>query len=799
MKVHKALIIPVLILMVSVSSFAASVAAPPDDPGWPRVIQKNGKQMTIYQPQVDSWKDFTNLHFRYAFSVKTGASQKEKFGVAEGDAETLTDTATRIVALIPTKRELRFPNTSEAEATSLRSVVDALHPPGRAIKISLDRLLAYLDSAQQPMQHAVDLNLDPPKIFYSRKPAILVMFLGEPQLKPVEADKNDLMFAANTNWDIFYDTAGQRYYLLNQDNWLTTTDAINGPWTPAGSLPAGLSSLPPDDNWADVRVQVPGKRDKNPPVVFASTEPAELLLTKGEPSFNPISGTKLMRVANTDTIVFLNSGDRKYYLLTAGRWFRAVSLDGPWSSASTDLPADFARIPDNNPAAFVKASVPGTNEARDAVLLASVPATMAVDVTKPAEVQVTYSGEPQFQSIPDTPVQYAVNSPNAVFLVNGGYYCCNQGVWYRGGTANGPWSFCTSVPPAIYTIPPSNPMHNVTYVTVQNSSPTTVVYSQTAGYSGEYVAATGVLMFGAGMIMGAVIANNHDHYYPPYPMPYSYGCGARYSYAYGGYYRPAPVPYGPYGGAGASAAYNPRTGTYSRGAYAYGPAGSASVRQAYNPYTGARAAGGQVNTAYGSAGRAAAYNPATGTAVRGGYRSSAYGSAAAVQTNKGTGAAAWNTQSGQGAVAKTKSGNVYAGKDGNVYKKDSSGNWSSNTGSGWNPVNKPQPRSASTSSQAASTGNRYQSTPSRSRSGTSAQTRQPSTTSANLSSRESSQSLNSQAQARQRGNQLSQSTGSERSSGASSFNRERSSGTSSAGSRSGGGGGGGGGGNRRGR
>ena len=125
--------------------------------------------------------------------------------------------------------------------------------------ISLDRILPYLDPEQQSQQHAVELNLDPPKIFYSSKPAILVIFLGEPQLQPVVKDKNDLMFAVNTNWDVFYDTAGKQYYLLNGDSWLTATDAVKGPWTPATSLPAGLSSLPADDNWADVRQHVPGK------------------------------------------------------------------------------------------------------------------------------------------------------------------------------------------------------------------------------------------------------------------------------------------------------------------------------------------------------------------------------------------------------------------------------------------------------------------------------------------------------------------------------------------------------------
>jgi hypothetical protein len=37
--------------------------------------------------------------------------------------------------------------------------------------------------------------------------------------------------------------------------------------------------------------------------------------------------------------------------------------------------------------------------------------------------------------------------------------------------------------------------------------------------------------------------------------------------------------------------------------------------------------------------------------------------------------------------------NVYAGKDGTVYRYNrESGNWSSNSGSGWQAVNKPEPK-----------------------------------------------------------------------------------------------------------
>ena len=230
--------------------------------------------------------------------------------------------------------------------------------------VSLDRVLAYLDPAQQRQQSAVDVNLDPPKIFYSSKPAILVITLGEPQLQSVDDNQKDLMFVANTNWDIFFDTEGVGYYLLNQESWLTTKDLIKGPWTAAVTLPGALSSLPANENWDDVRKQIPGKPDKNPPLVLISTEPAELILTQGEPKYIHIPGTKLLRMSNTDSVVFYDSGDRNNYFLVAGRWFRAAKLDGPWSVASNNLPAEFSKIPDSDPSAFVKASVPGTIDAR---------------------------------------------------------------------------------------------------------------------------------------------------------------------------------------------------------------------------------------------------------------------------------------------------------------------------------------------------------------------------------------------------------------------------------------------------
>jgi hypothetical protein len=552
-------------------------------------------------------------------------------------------------------------------------------------------------------------------------------------------------------------------------------------------LPPSIYSLPATENWAEARKRLPGKPAKTALTVFAATEPAELIVTDGPPSYMPVQGTKLLRVNNTQSALFLHNGEGKLYFLVAGRWFRGASLNGPWSAASKDLPPDFAQIPDSDPAAFVKASVPGTREAQDAVLLASIPSTTTVQIA-PVTETVAYSGAPQFVVIPSTTIQYAVNTPAQVFLVNGAYYWCYGGAWLTAASPNGPWTYCTSVPAAIYTIPPSNPNYNVTYVVVQSATPTTVVYSQTSGYSGQYVAATGVLMFGMGMLVGAAIADNDYYYYYPPPCHYSYGCGAVYHYGGGGYYGAGYACYGPYGGAGRTASYNPSTGTYARSSYAYGPYGSAargaaynpytgtsaagrtvstpygtaSQGAAYNPYTGARAAGGSVSTAYGSAGRGAAYNPTTGQGAAGRYASGDYGSAGAIRTTEGSGMAAWDTQYGQGAVAKTQSGDVYAAKDGTVYKKDENGNWSQNSGSGWESASKPQ--SASASAQSASRQPSASSAqPQRSTTGTAPQT----TSTASSGWSQNKQSMESQAQARSRSNQQHQSAQSWQSSGGS--------------------------------
>jgi len=368
-------------------------------------------------------------------------------------------------------------------------------------------------------------------------------------------------------------------------------------------------------------------------------------------------------------------------------WFRAKALGGPWSYAGNDLPSDFSKIPLNSAKGRVLASVPGTVEASDAVMLAQIPQTAIVNKTE-AETKVNqqgvhYSGPPQFKPIEKTSLQYAANTQDKVIKDGDLYYLCFQGIWFVSTTPNGPWKTADSVPQEIYTIPPSSPVYNVTYVTQTNPTVTTVESSTTAGYFG---------MFAIGMTAGLAIAYGTGWYYPPYyywgpgmmypyycPWPATYGAAYVYNPWTGGFAGGRAV-YGPYGAAGGAAWYNPSTGRYGRAASAQGWYGGRTVASTYNPWTGGYGAMSQGHNAYGQWGHSVA---ARGDQwVQTGHVSTARGTAFGYQGSGGQGA---GFRGANGTVARTNN-YTYAGNDGNVYRKDSSGNWSKYNNGDWNSV-----------------------------------------------------------------------------------------------------------------
>src|SRR5438132_1681012 len=670
------------ITVLAITNLAAKTSNPPADPGWPRQRTNEKGSLVYYQPQIDAWTNFKELTFRMAFSL-TPKGQKEIVGVIEAQAQTDVNMDDRSVLLRDFKiNELKLPGLDPAKASQVDQAVRSFLPPGHTVVMALDRLVASVEKSQAPTPVQVQNN--PPEIFVSNTPAILLNIDGE----AVRADiaGTNLGFVVNSNFPLFFEKGGANY-LFTGEQWLKSP-VLEGPWAPVASLPKDMTKVANDPKWAQMKKPIlsPSAKGK-PPTIFYSTKPAEVILFQGQPNYANIPGTQLTVATNTDADLFVYTPTQAYYYLAAGRWFKASDLKGPWTYTTPDLPPDFANIPENSPAGRVLVSVPGTDEAKDAVLMAQVPTTATVDPKAAEQAKVAYNGNPEFKPIEGTSMEYATNTADKVIKLGDVYYLCLQGVWFMSPNATGPWTTANSVPKEIYTIPPSSPVYNVTYVTQSTTPEGTLQSSYTAGYLGTFI---------TGAAVGAILASGTGYYYPPYygypvggypvyhPYAATYGVGAYYN-TYPGAYGAAKGVYGPYGGAAAGAAYNPYTGTYARGATAYGPYGSQSVAQAYNPYTGTYAATHQGSNAYSSWGQSVVSNGNKSAYTQ--HYSNANGTVATAQGSQGGKAAASSTKYGDTAAAKTSSGNMYATHDGNVYKNTGSG-WSSYDNGNWNSVNK---------------------------------------------------------------------------------------------------------------
>jgi hypothetical protein len=677
----------------------APATPPPADGGWPRAYATpSDGRILVYQPQMASWADQKHMVAYAAVSYQAKGATKPALGSVKIETVTKVAVSERLVNFSDFKiAESNFPTLPKDQLREVVAEIDNAIPDEDRV-IGLDRVLAGVDRSQIMPKNNEAVKADPPTIFYSNKPAVLVNLDGDAIWSPIR--ENDLKFAVNTNWDLFLHDPTKVYYLRNEQSWLQAQD-LKGPWSAVVKLPDSFKKLPADDNWKDVKAALPGKKltpDKLPQV-FVSSTPAEMILLTGAPKYEPVPGTSLLWVSNTESDLFRMGATGDIYYLVAGRWFKAPAFTGPWTFATPTMPEEFKKIPLEHPRSRVLAAVPGAQQAAEAVLIAQVPQTARVKKKELKAPDVQYQGDPKFEKVEKTKVERAVNTDKSIIKVGDMYYMCFEGVWFMGTSPTGPWSVCTKVPGEIYEIPISSPVHNVTYVTVEDDDDEWATFATAAMYTGVMIA-WGCAVWGTG------------YYYPPYYGGF-YGGYPMYrgyypTYGYGAYYNPwngaygrGAAAYGPYGGAGVGARYNPSTGTYSRGAAAYGPYGSRAAGQAYNPRTGTYGQTRQGSNVYGSWGSTQVQrgdqwastnrvtNRATGTTTR------------TTRTDSGAGAVTRRGPSGSGGVARTAGGDVYAGRDGNVYRSQG-GSWQKYDNGNWGNVDRPTPQSRDRSSAGSS-------------------------------------------------------------------------------------------------
>jgi hypothetical protein len=714
------------------SSVAAS-SSRAADASWPREATLGGEKISMYQPQLEAWED-DQIRAYAALSVTSKENKTPRYGVVWFTAQTEVDKVNRQVTLDNFEiTRVKLPMIEAQEADYRNFLQGKLASKSKVI--ALDRLEAALaaSGSKQVEIKGLLVKNDPPKIIITTKPSMLVLIDGVPRYRDVGG--TDLQLMINTKAVIVLDTKKKKYYLNVMDGWLEAAELISGSWSYVSKIPDDMKEITKGIQERQKASAQQGaaplslnqaKKEGKVPEIYVSQTPAELLMTDGPPQFEVIPEAKLEYLKNTSGNIFRDTAAQDYYIVLAGRWFRSKSLEnGPWEFVDgKNLPEGFAKIPEGSPKAGVLASVPGTRPAEEALIANSIPQTATITRNE-AHLQVKYDGDPQFKSIEGTELQYAVNTATPVIVVSDkNYYAVENAVWFVGPAPVGPWAVATSVPEVIYSIPPSSSLHYVTYVKVYRSTPDVVYVGYTPGYYGTVVSSTTTtVVYGTGF------------YYPPYigaywyGAPYTYGVGVAstwssgsgwsitigvgYSYGYPYYAYPWWGPWGYYSGC----CWGPAWG-YGYGGYAsanvYGRWGNTAYGGTHaawaNPYTGNYGAGSRTafqNTQRGTvgvAGRgtntniytgnsvggrgATAYNPTTGvvSGAGAGYAGNIYSG----QGVAGRGGFAYNTNTGAGVAA--RGNNVYAAEDGKVYRYDrQNGNWSQNTGNGWQSTSRLQP------------------------------------------------------------------------------------------------------------
>jgi len=642
------------------------VAAEDEGKSWPRVMEGKTAIVTMYQPQLETWKD-GSFESRAAVSVKEGDGAPV-FGAVWISGRFEVDRDTRMIHLSDiTVPSVAFPEAGEEDQQKLAAFLER-EIPKWDLSVSLDRILPMLETAELDQHDEARLKNTPPEIIVKHQPAVLIIIDGEPKLQEIE--NTELERVVNTPYVIV--KYKNIYYLATNELWYHSSD-LKGPWKTTSKLPGAVQKLDeelkkqraqqeqPEQPPADAEEAAPDSRE---PMVVVSTVPAELIFIDGEPELAPVKDTDVLLVSNTDSDVIFDIGTQYYYVLLSGRWFQSKDLDrGPWTFVANDeVPAPFADIPADSDVGYLRASVAGTEEAREAVLEQSVPQTAAVKTSAGASFKVEYDGSAKFEQIEGTAMRYAVNTSAAVIYSGDRFYCCDQGVWYESVSANGPWTVCKKVPDEIYTIPPSNPHYNVTYVKVYDSTPEVVYVGYTPGYTGSYVS-NSCVVYGTGW------------YYPPYWSPSHYypyhstwGFHVRwnpwYGWSFGLSYSNGPfritVGWGGYGGWGRGGWWGPGFyRPYPR--YGYRAGYRAGYRHGYHH---GRHAGSTRPGHYGGA------RPNNNI-----YSRPANTDRVARTQDRGT--------RQQPTVARDRANNVYADKSGNVYRRNDNGSWDKHDKGGW--------------------------------------------------------------------------------------------------------------------
>ncbi len=140
----------------------------PTAPPWPRVFDRNGAHIVVYQPQVKSWRSYRSLIAVTAISV-TQPNSKPILGVISWHADTITDVNSRTVFIRNIEVvSSRFPYLDATQEAAMQQRARQIYPT-MTFTNSLDRMIASVEKANTPVQ-TITANTQPPPNFRQHHP-----------------------------------------------------------------------------------------------------------------------------------------------------------------------------------------------------------------------------------------------------------------------------------------------------------------------------------------------------------------------------------------------------------------------------------------------------------------------------------------------------------------------------------------------------------------------------------------------------------------------------------------------------
>jgi len=181
----------------------------------------------------------------------------------------------------------------------------------------------------------VDATQPVPRIRVCTQPAELVALRGPARFSPIAG--TSLLYAIDTQSDLFFHARTSRYYLLASGRWLAAPE-LRGPWTLFdGDLPEDFARIPASHAKGSVLASVPGTPAAEEAVILAQipnravvqrTSATVDVTYDGEPQFVRCPDAPVAYAANTSYDVVFVEG--RYYCCHQGVWFVSPTPRGGW-------------------------------------------------------------------------------------------------------------------------------------------------------------------------------------------------------------------------------------------------------------------------------------------------------------------------------------------------------------------------------------------------------------------------------------------------------------------------------------